>query len=546
MPISIDQAGLAAKLPGDLLRSLLLGCTGRVHLHATAALALTHSREPGDPCARIAADLLLAAWGENPFDGQCAAAVVEAAPRTGEPDRALIPIVRSVMVHWQPGATPEARLAMAGPPADQIAYIMGRLRHMPRNLFWWHHLYEYCRIRGDWSILLAALDGPAAVGTVPPEGLGPLFVFARANALLLMGDVLPAAGMYRQLEPSLPLPLVRERLATAWLRSGKPDKGTDLLRRCALDRPWHAGLLLRLYELFADGARETAVPSGRTMILGYSYNKADDLAATLDSLVRSELGDARVRILDNGSSDDTAEVVRRFVDRMGSDRAALVSLPVNVGAPAARNWLMSLPEVRQSDYAAYIDDDISLPGDWLLRLGGAVARYPEAGVWGCKVVNFDGPARVQCGEHNLTPDPAARNAALMATLMLQEADYGQADYIRPCASVTGCVHLFRTERLLAAGPFDLRFSPTQYDDLERDLRMVLGGGYAVYQGFLAIPHRRTSGTASDAGGPQSAGAEANMHKLMAKYTPEEFERMAGLMDRVLLDDILRKTRELGL
>jgi hypothetical protein len=37
-----------------------------------------------------------------------------------------------------------------------------------------------------------------------------------------------------------------------------------------------------------------------------------------------------------------------------------------------------------------------------------------------------------------------------------------------------------------------------------------------------------------------------MHKLMAKYTPGEFERMAGLMDRVLLDDVLRKSRELGL
>ncbi|MBU4379503.1 MAG: glycosyltransferase family 2 protein, partial [Proteobacteria bacterium] len=179
------------------------------------------------------------------------------------------------------------------------------------------------------------------------------------------------------------------------------------------------------------------------------------------------------------------------------------------------------------------------------RLGCAVGRYPEAGVWGCKVVEFDGPARVQCGEHNLTPDPAGRERALMAPLMLQEADFGQADYIRPCASVTGCVHLFRTARLLKTGPFDLRFSPTQYDDLERDLRMVLGGGHAVYQGFLAIPHRRVSGAQSDVGGVQSAGATANMHKLMGKYAPEEFERMAGLMDRVLLADVTGKMRALG-
>jgi GT2 family glycosyltransferase len=530
-----------AALPGDLLRPLLLGCTGRMHLHATAAAALAHSRGAGDIFSRIAADLLLAAWGENPFDGQCAAVLVESAGRLPALPGALVPILRSIMAHWQPEVTPEARQAMAGGPAEQLTFITGRLRHGPRNLFWWHHLYEFCRIQGQWSPLASAITGPAAlIGPVSPEGLGPLFFLALANALFASGDMLPAAGNYRQLAQTLPLPLVDERLATAWLRSGKTDKGTALMRRCAAERPWHTGLWLRLYELAVDGATQCRSLPGRVMVLGYSWNKAADLAATLDSLARSELGEAQVRILDNGSSDETPEAVRRFVDRVGSDRAELVSLPVNVGAPAARNWLMHLPEVRESDYAAYIDDDILLPPDWLLRLGAAAVRYPDAGVWGCKVVNFDGPARVQCGEHNLTPSSAGRESALMATLMLQEGDFGQADYVRPCASVTGCVHLFPTRRLLETGPFDLRFSPTQYDDLERDLRMVLGGGYAVYQGFLAIRHKRTSGAASDAGGAESAGATANMHKLMGKYAPEEFERMAGFMDRVLLADLERK------
>ncbi|WP_285907204.1 glycosyltransferase family A protein [Pseudodesulfovibrio pelocollis] len=531
-------------LPGDLLRPLLLGCTGRVHLHATAATALAHSRAPGDRFSMIGADLLLAAWGENPFDGQCAALLAQSAGRLPALPKPLVPILRSVMAHWQPEVTPETRLAMAGPPRDQLACITGHLRHAPRNLFWWHHLYEFCRIRGDWSLFSTALTTTLTT-VVTPEGLGPLFAYAQANALLVSGEALPAAAIYRHLEESLPLPLVRERLATAWLRAGKRDGGTDLLRQCAHSRPWHTGLWLRLFELAVDGANDLRPLPGRVMILGYSWNKATDLAVTLDSLARSDLGDAQVRILDNGSTDDTAEVVRRFIDRVGSDRAGLVRLPVNVGAPAARNWLMHLPEVAASDFTAYIDDDIALPPDWLLRLGGAVGRYPEAGVWGCKVVDFDGPARVQCGEHNLTPDPAGREQALMATLMLQEADFGQADYIRPCASVTGCVHLFRTARLLDNGPFDLRFSPTQYDDLERDLRMVLGGGYAVYQGFLAVRHKRVSGAQSDVGGGQAAGAAANMRKLLGKYAPEEFERMAGLMDRVLLTDLTVKMQALG-
>lgn len=399
-------------------------------------------------------------------------------------------------------------------------------------MFWWHHLYEYCRITGDWRPLSARLAATRA-----PGGLESLFSYAMANALLSTGELLPAVGGYSQCLETFPLPIVEERLASAWIRAGKQDKGVEQLRRGVEARPWNTGAWLRLYDQLFGGAEARAELPGRTMVLGYSWNKADDLAETLESLAGSDLRNVRFRMLDNGSTDDTPRVLNRFVDIVGVDKASVVTMPVNVGAPAARNWLMALPEVRESDFVAYIDDDISLPTDWLTRLGAAVERYPDAGVWGCKVVDFHGPARVQCGEHNLVPSPEQRARELMLPIMLMDGDFGQADYIRPCASVTGCVHLFRTGQLLDNGPFDLRFSPTQYDDLERDLRMVKGGGYAVYQGFLAVPHKRSSGSLSDSGRPESSNATGNLHKLLAKYEPEEFEAMAVTMDGVLLADL---------
>jgi len=526
-------------LPVDLLRPLLLGCSGRMHLHSTAGVALGHMRKRKDLFSVIAGDLFLAAWAENPFDGQCAAALAANGASLPSLASPLQPVIKSVLAHWQPDVTPEAKRAMGGDKSEQLAFLTERLQHAPRSLFWWHHLYEFSRIHGDWSVLANAL-----AKAKPPEGLGTLFQWALANALLASGDHLAAAGTYRVCLESFPVPCAEERLVTAWLRSGKIEKSFDLLRRCAEKRPWNIGLWLRLFELGAQGMIGVKPVPGRTMVLGYSYNKDNDLAETLESLVKSDLDDVHVRILDNGSSDNTADVIRRFVDKFGSDHAAMVPVPVNIGAPAARNWLMNLPEVQKSDFVAYIDDDIALPKDWLLRFGAAVKRYPDAGVWGCKVVDFDGPVRVQCGEHNLTPSSEERQTTLMSTIMLQEGDFGQADYIRPCASVTGCVHLFRTGKLLENGPFDLRFSPTQYDDLERDLRMVKSGGYAVYQGFLAIPHKRRPGAMSDAGGPESANASANMHKLMTKYSPDEFEAMSSKMDAVLLADLMEKMKGL--
>ena len=522
-------------LPADLLRPLLLGFSGRQHLHFSAGVALGHVRRPGDLFSVIAKDMLLAAWAENPFDGQCAALLASNGPSLPPLPGKLLPVVKSVMAHWQPDATPEAQLALAGGRGEQLTFLTEKLRHMPRSLFWWHHLYEFSRLHGDWSVLAKVL-----AKAVPPEGLESLFKWALANALFASKDHLAAEVAYRACLDSFPVPLVMERLVAAMQCSGKVEKSYDLLRRSAGQRPWNAGLWLRLYALAAGGVSDVKPLPGRVMVLGYSYNKGEDLAETIDSLVRSDLDDVQVRILDNGSSDNTAEVIRRFVDRFGSDHAAMVSMPVNVGAPAARNWLMALPEVHKSDFTVYIDDDISLPKDWLHRLGAAVRRYPDAGVWGCKVVDYDGPARVQCGEHNLTPSPEGRQEALMSTIMLQEGDFGQANYIRPCASVTGCVHLFRTKKLLENGQFDLRFSPTQYDDLERDLRMVKGGGYAVYQGFLSILHKRKSGAMSEAGRPDSANATANMHKLMSKYSAKDFEAMATIMDAVLLADLKEK------
>ncbi len=519
-------------VPSDLKRQLLLGFSGRLHLHALASTASAHLQSNDDTYSEIARDALLTAWGENPFDGNCVAALVGCMQKMSPLPGSLLPTIKAVLAHWKPEVTPEAQVAMAGKPDEQLFFLQKALKQNPRSLFWWHHLYEFARINGNWKVLTDALST-----ALKPNGLEALFNYALANGLLASGDHLPAAGLYRQCLQTLPLPTVEERLVTAWLRSGKLDKGAELLRQCADKRPWNAGLWLRLYELSMEGAESKADLPGQTMVLGYSWNKAEDLAETLSSLAVSDMSDVQVRILDNGSTDTTPGVIRQFVDQFGSDKAEVVTMPINIGAPAARNWLMALPEVRESDFVAYIDDDISLPADWLQRLGAAEKRYPDSGVWGCKVVDFDGPARIQCGEHNLMPSLEERQNTLMSTIMLQDGDFGQADYIRPCTSVTGCVHMFRTERLLENGSFDLRFAPTQYDDLERDLRMVLNGGYAVYQGFLGIPHKRKSGSMADSGRPESANATGNLHKLLAKYEPEEFEKMAIEMDNVLLADL---------
>jgi len=62
-------------------------------------------------------------------------------------------------------------------------------------------------------------------------------------------------------------------------------------------------------------------------------------------------------VVDNGSTDETSQVIAAYADRLGSDRLVPVILPVNVCAPAARNWLMRREECRESAWTAFLDDD---------------------------------------------------------------------------------------------------------------------------------------------------------------------------------------------
>jgi GT2 family glycosyltransferase len=258
-------------------------------------------------------------------------------------------------------------------------------------------------------------------------------------------------------------------------------------------------------------------------------------------------------VLDNGSTDDTAAVLAGYA---GPHPLTVVSLPVNVGAPAARNWLASLPEVRACDWALYLDDDTDLPPDLRGRFGAAVAAYPGAGVWGCKVSDFDAPGRMQSADLHLVLPPGdpsrpaldlaadEPNPFRLSDLHVQEPDLGRFDYLRPCCSVTGCCHLFRTESLAEVGGFSLFLSPTQYDDVERDLRSALAGKPAVYQGHLAVGHRKSTGAASRTDPVAQASALANKYKMQAMHERSRILALAAWERELLLADLAAKARTL--
>ena len=314
---------------------------------------------------------------------------------------------------------------------------------------------------------------------------------------------------------------------------------------------WHTNFTLALFDLLHPAKSANSFKSQvPPPILLYSWNKRDALFQTLESLRASNIGNAPVFVLDNGSTDDSLEILLAQKEQWGTP-FTVISLAANVGAPVARNWLLSLPEVQSAPWVVYLDDDVILQENWLEGLCGTALDNPGYGAVGCRVTDHIPPYGIQAADfHLLSPEEATHSFEDMDEHVFpfcsgmgetQEAMYA---YTRPCVSVTGCCHLINMQAIKTAGAFDVRFNPSQFDDLERDLRSSLSGFPTYYHGQLTVRHMQHSSLRQAMGVPQQAHIMGNKIKLeflldakqAAKLRQENFERVKA--------DLLRKCARL--
>ena len=536
-------------LPRNLALPLLKGSVGKSRLCALAQRALEMSNTRGSPGLRLGADMLCAAWEHEPLDHDLALNLLRAhavQPCLSKPLEKIAAIFAKASRF--PESVDELLAQLGGRDMDEMWRFLHRMRRKDGdNLFWTRQALLVAFAEGRYAELEEWLEGcklPAALR----EFFAADIAFARAEYAL-------AARGYESAYKALPVPLWRERLAESLCRAGEREAAIAHWRELYRARPWHSNLILRLSDARQGRDLPGDPPPGRGAVLLYSWNKAEFLRTALEALAASDLGDALVVVLDNGSSDDTPVMLRSWKERLG-ERMLLVSLPCNIGAPPARNWLLSLPETRACDWVAFLDDDAVVPPDWLRYFGRAMRAFPAGAVYGCRVVDHGNPPSMQSADLHLEAggpsggadslEPAHERRFALSDVHYQVPDFGQFCYIRPCVSVTGCCHLFRRAALDAAGHFDLRFAPTQYDDVEHDIRHALRGEFAVYQGHLRVAHMQRTGQAAWADSDKLLATWANLFKLQIKYTKAEYDAIRKSGHQLLLADMLKRVEELDL
>ncbi|WP_027720255.1 glycosyltransferase family 2 protein [Maridesulfovibrio zosterae] len=532
-------------MSAEVRRRLLLGSVGSKHLFDVGVRSLE-----SDP--QLAVELLFAAYTANPLDGNMAQQLIDIEGLISLFPASAVPCIKGLLKYWQrPDNLSYFLRITAKRDNDKVrSYILSCLEKESANIFWIQQGLIYAGACSDFQFGLELLDRDF------PSEITAAVNSAKAFFSYMNGDAANAFKLLLAASEVFGIANVGHLAASIALSLGDRETARSIFSGSVEAQPWRVSEALRLYDLERELDKKIEPFSDSLAILLYSFNKADELDATLASLHRSELYKAVIFMLDNGSSDGTSKVISRWQEKFGQQMVR-IDLPVNVGAAAARNWLMNHPDVKNSKFAVYLDDDVEVDPEWLSKLSAAVKEYPDAGVWGCKVVDYNFSAVMQSvdlhiiqpkGDEGAGPEvdlaQIAPNPFRVSDIHHQLLDAGYFDFMRPCASVTGCCHLFRTAKLLDNGGFSLFLSPSQYDDMEHDLRSCLKGEFAVYQGHLRILHRKKTGTSSRVSVAQEGNALGNKYKMQAMHPRSEILQIMADEEGLLQSDLIRKLESL--
>ena len=239
-------------------------------------------------------------------------------------------------------------------------------------------LSEPGRIDGITAAAHDLVTGPLALD----RALGPILDDLERDVLPHIPDHVrdsrPTKGLWRLGGSKVPPP-VRLGPFRPYLDLQRDAKRLALAENDALRRLDAVSCLLRHgasqhVERIETPAYATARPEVSAVVTLYNY--ADVVTETLDSLAASEDVDLEIVVVEDHATDDSREVVRRFIADHPDLPMVLLAKDANEGLAAARNTGF---EAARADLVMVIDADNLVYPTCLRRLADALVREPDAG-----------------------------------------------------------------------------------------------------------------------------------------------------------------------
>jgi GT2 family glycosyltransferase len=242
-----------------------------------------------------------------------------------------------------------------------------------------------------------------------------------------------------------------------------------------------------------------------------NWNRREYLRACLASLAAQRGASFETIVVDNGSSDGSAEMARsEFGVRVIANAA-------NKGFCAANNQAFA---AARGQFIALLNNDAEAAPDFLANLRRAFDVSPDIGMAAAKVLVWEDPRgvdrmdridRIDKAGHLIYPDGQNRGRGT------GEIDRGQYDRVEDCLWPDGCAGMYRKAMLESIGGFDEDFFMFA-DDAELGLRGRIAGWRCLYVPDAVVRHHR--GASLDAGSTERIFLiERNRVLLAAKLFP---------------------------
>jgi len=222
--------------------------------------------------------------------------------------------------------------------------------------------------------------------------------------------------------------------------------------------------------------------SRRASLVILAWNRWELTARCLETLAATELGDAEVLVVDNGSTDETPERLAEI----GWIR--VVTLPKNVGFVRGNN--AGIAAARPGDDIVLLNNDLLFDQrDWLARLAACAESAESIGVVGCRLRLPDGRL-LHAGTYIL---PDTLWGQQMGAL---EKDVGQYPGVRDVEGIVFAVAYLKREVIDAIGGLALDFE-SYFEDTDYCLRARAAGFKTVVCGDVTLVHDEHGSTRGD-------------------------------------------------
>ncbi len=186
-----------------------------------------------------------------------------------------------------------------------------------------------------------------------------------------------------------------------------------------------------------------------------NWNGRELLRACLGSVLAQDYEDMEIIVVDNGSSDGSAEMVA-----VEFPSVILARNPENLGFCRGNNRAI---EMATGQLITLVNNDAELAPDFVSRMVAAARLDPDFGMFAARVMMFDRRTVFDSAGLLVYPDGVCRSRGWL------EQDTGQYDQADEVLGPNGCAAVYRRAMLDDVGLFDERYF-AYLEDLDLCLR----------------------------------------------------------------------------